>query len=119
MPAPGEARQTEVDQRIEAPVGGIAQLVRWDLRVNEDWLVQAGRGGEQVVVGGIIQCAGARPSVDHRADVTQPGGAPFEFRGRSLRIAGRQGRERAEAGRMRADSAGGLVVRFPGQRDGL
>jgi hypothetical protein len=61
----------------------------------------------------------ARPSVDHRADVAQLGGAPFEFCGRSLRIAGRQGRERAEAGRMRADGVSDLVVRFPGQRDGF
>src|SRR5450756_2173459 len=36
-----------------------------------------------------------RPTpVDHGADVTQPGGAPFEFGGRGLRIAGRQGRLR-------------------------
>ena len=80
---------------------------------------KAGRGGEQVVVGGVVQRAGAGPPVNHGADVIQPGGAPFEFRGSGLRVAGRQGRERAEAGRMRADSAGGLVVGVPGQRDGL
>jgi hypothetical protein len=44
---------------------------------------------------------------------------PFEFGGRGLRVAGRQGRERAQAGRVRADGVGGLVVGVPGQRDGV
>jgi hypothetical protein len=35
----GQCRQTE--QRIQATAGGIAQLVRWDLRMDEDWLMQA------------------------------------------------------------------------------
>ena len=73
--------------------------------MDEDRLVQAGRGGEQVVVGGVVQRAGAGPSVDHRADVTQPGGAPFEFRGGGLRAAGRQGRERAEFGEHGLEAA--------------
>jgi hypothetical protein len=57
--------------------------------------------------------------VHHRADVTEPRGAPFEFRRGRLRIAGRQGRQRAEAVRVRADRAGRLVVGIPGQRDGV
>ena len=70
VPAPAERGQAEVEQRVQAPVGGIAQLVRRDLRVDEDGLMQAGRGGEQVIVGGVIQRAGAGPPVDHGADVT-------------------------------------------------
>lgn len=81
--------------------------------------MQAGRGGEQVVVGGIVQRPAAGPAEDHGADVSQPGGAPFEFGCRGLRIAGRQRRERAEAVRMRAHRVSGLVVRVSGQHDGL
>jgi hypothetical protein len=46
VPAPAEGRQTEVDQRIQAPVRGISQLGGRDLRVDEDGLVKAGRGDE-------------------------------------------------------------------------
>ena len=59
----------------------------------------AGRG-EQVadpVQQQVVQRAGAGPPVNHGADVAELGGAPFEFRGRSLRIASRQGRERTQA----------------------
>jgi hypothetical protein len=117
MPAPAEGGQAEVDQRIDAPVGRVAQLPGRDLRVDEDGLAPAGRGREQVVVGGVVERAVAGPPENHGADVTQLGGAPLEFRRRGLRIAGRQGRERAETARMRADRAGGLVVGIPGQRD--
>jgi hypothetical protein len=119
VPAPAERGQAEADQRVQALVGGVAQLVRRDLRVDEDGLAESGRDGQEVVVGRVVQRAAARPAVDHRADVTQPDGAPFEFGGRGLRIAGRQGRERAEPIRVRADGAGGLVVGVPGQRNGL
>ena len=61
VPAPAERGQAEVDQRIQAPVGGIAQLVRRDLRVDADGLAPAGRGGKQVVVGGVVERAGAAP----------------------------------------------------------
>ncbi|MEE4594422.1 site-specific integrase [Streptomyces sp. DSM 41524] len=63
-----------------------------DLRMDEDRLVEAGRGGEQVVVGGVVEGAVAGPPVHHRADVPQAGGTPFEFRGRRPRIASRDGR---------------------------
>ena len=116
VPAPPERRQAEVDQRIDAPVGRVAQPLGRDLRMNEDGLAPAGRGREQVVVGGVVERAIAGPPENHRPDVTQPG-APFEFRRGGLRFAGRQGRERAEAVRTRADRAGRLVVGVPGQRD--
>jgi len=68
VPAPAEGRQAEVGQRVEAPVGGVAHLVRRDLRVDEDRLAQPGRGREQVVVSGVIQGAGARSPEDHRVE---------------------------------------------------
>ena len=87
--------------------------------MDEDRLAQAGRSGEQVAVGGIVQRAAIRPPEDHRADVAKLGGAPFAFGRGGLRVASGQGRERAQAVRMRADRLRGLVVRRPGERDGV
>jgi ribonuclease VapC len=41
VPAPAERGQAEVEQRVQASVGGIAQLIRRDLRVDADTFLDA------------------------------------------------------------------------------
>jgi hypothetical protein len=111
----GPAMWPRSSSRCPVPCADYAEQVRSG-QVEQGFRVA---GGDLGAVRGVVQRAGVGPPVKHGTDMTQPGGASFEFRGRGLRIAGRQGRERAEARRMRANGVSGLVVGYPGQRDGL
>jgi len=67
--------QREIGQVAEASVGGVAQRVRGDLRVDEDRLAELRRGGEEFVIVRVVEEAVAGTAVDHGADMAQAFGA--------------------------------------------
>jgi hypothetical protein len=63
----------EIGDGTEAAVRRVANRRRWQLRMDEHGLAEFRRGGEEVVVAGIVEEDVARSAVDHGAHVARRG----------------------------------------------